>query len=131
MTVVRLAVVLAPDECALLARHLGPAVRRARERGEHVDPALLALVEQVAVVGRAWRAATSENGSSEVPSVDFAEECEDDVLTVAEAAAKLEVSERRVCQLLATNKLSGRKARGVWKVDADGVRRRSGGRGTP
>ncbi len=128
VTVVRLAVVLAADECAVLARYLGPAVRRARERGERVDPALLALVEQVAVVGRTWRVATSESGSAELPSIDLEVENEDDVLTltVAEAAAQLEVSERRVTQLLATKKLQGRKAGGTWKVDANAVRRRMG-----
>ncbi len=124
--IVRLGVSLSADECAVLARALGPAVRRARDRGESVDPALLALVEQVAVVARAWRAATSENGIPVLPAVDLDDSTADDGLTAAEAARRLNVSERRVRQLATAGKLAGRKFGGAWRFDGDDVARRNG-----
>lgn len=47
--------------------------------------------------------------------------CGGEVMPVSVAASLLEVSRRRVTQLLAEGKLRGRKLGGVWQVDAGDV----------
>jgi hypothetical protein len=58
LVILRGAVVLDGRECSALARLLGAQVRRAGG----ADRETLALVEEIAVVGRAWRAAIERIG---------------------------------------------------------------------
>lgn len=53
----------------------------------------------------------------------------DDDLTVTEAALLLEVSERRVRQLIASKALPAVKAKGEWRLDERSVRKRMGDEG--
>lgn len=117
--IVRGAVLLDGASCARLARVLAPVVRPDRVG---VDRELVGLVEELAVVGRAWRASISELGNSEVPTVvvdDFA----DDALTTRAAAVRLGCGDRRVRQLLKSGRLAGTKAGGTWRISFESAER--------
>jgi excisionase family DNA binding protein len=109
------------EQCAVLARLLGDGVRRARARGEMVGLDALAIVDELAAVGRAYRVA-SAIGSSEVPTRATDLDDEDD-LSVQEVAHRLDVSDRWVRQLITDGRLSGRKHRGAWSVPTVEVER--------
>lgn len=82
---------------------------------------------QLRVVAKLWSAAeglSSASGSAEVPTnAEPAESrvSEDALLGTAEAAGRLDVSERRVRQLLEDESLAGRKKSGRWLVEPDSL----------
>ena len=121
-------VLLDPAECALVAGVLADGVHRRRARGEAIGVELLAVLEEVEVLARAFRAASAP-GNAELPQPDESDVDHDDV-TTSEAAAVLGVSDRRVRQLITDDRLSGRKIRGAWFVPTAEVEKYAARRAT-
>lgn len=119
--IVRSAVILDPAQCAALARLAGEGVRRARARGEIVGVDALAVVDELATVGRAFRVASAA-GNTELPQVVEPVDPVDDVC-VKQAAPMLGVTDRRVRQLIVSGRLSARKSGGHWYVSTVDVER--------
>jgi hypothetical protein len=122
-----LGLALEPRDCARLAPLLADAVRRAQARGDAIDGDLLATVEQMTAIRRAHLAATSDGSSDALPLSGYGDEIADAV-TVRNAAQELEVSERRVVQLISDGALRGRKVAGTWEVHGGDVERRRAAR---
>ena len=121
-------VLLDPAECALVAGVLADGVHRRRARGEAIGVELLAVLEEVEVLARAWRA-TAAPGTAAVPEHDDSDPGPDDVGT-QEAADRLGLKPRRVRQLIETGRLSGHKIRGAWFVPTAEVEKYAARRAT-
>lgn len=109
-------IILDGPGCALVAQVIAEGVHRRRARGEVIGVDLLAQLEEVETVARAWRAA-SASGNPELPQHDESDVTAEYVST-QDAAVILGVSPRRVRQLIADGRLSGRKQHGAWIVSA-------------
>jgi excisionase family DNA binding protein len=129
---IRSAVLLDGRECRILVQPLADAVRRSRDRGDRIDAEFEALVNELAVVGRAWRAATSADGSSELPPpVELVDawDIESRGVTTREAGERLLVSPRQVRNLVRAGTLDGRKVGPSWRITNDSLERLAEDRG--
>ena len=101
----------------LLARH---AAEIAELRADLREP-LEDFVAALRLAGAAW-AATACGSSEAVPAeAPVRSTYEPDELSTAEAGDVLQVSPRRVRQLLADGRLAGRRCGGRWRIDRGSV----------
>lgn len=119
-------VVLTASDAALLLPVLSDGVQRRRVRGDAIGVDVLALVDEVAALARAWRAAEAAE-PAELPQRDDSDIQSDDV-TTQEAGTLLGVTDRRVRQLIASGRLSAQRTGGAWHVQTSEVERYAGDR---
>ncbi|HUR48306.1 MAG TPA: helix-turn-helix domain-containing protein [Acidimicrobiales bacterium] len=105
-----------------LSRLLMAEMRRARDRGERLDPDLVATVLAIDEAGREYATrrvlgalAASADGSTGIPSSDDRET--NDVLTTTEVAERLGCSTRNVRALAERGALPGRRVGRSWTFD--------------
>mgnify|MGYP000995842643 CR=1 FL=1 len=110
-------VTVPPWMCGALARVLDAALREQQRAGAvGLDP-WRALVEALRS-----EAAASDVGRTEVVGSEIvAGSVAADEVGVDEAATRLQITPRRVRQLLAEDRLGGRKAAGRWLVDPGSI----------
>jgi hypothetical protein len=127
-------VVVVPARVArLLAGPLAGVLRQARDRGERLDPQVLAVVDAFGWAGRQWSAArvAAGIGTGSGTSVDSSAEHRPTLaeMTTTSAADALGCTERNVRALVGRKVLAGRRVAGSWLLDPGSVaayaRRRS------
>lgn len=106
-----------------LSRLLMAEMRRARDRGERLDPDLVKTVLAIDAAGREYATrrvlgalAASGDGTTGIPPQDERETT--DVLTTTDVASRLGCSTRNVRALAERGALPGRRVGRTWTFDA-------------
>lgn len=106
-----------------LSKLLMAEMRRARDRGERLDPELVRTVLAIDEAGREYATrrvlgalAASDDGTTGIPQAGDRETT--DVLTTTEVASRLECSTRNVRALAERGALPGRRVGRSWTFDA-------------
>ena len=105
-----------------LSRLLMAEMRRARDRGERLDPDLVRTILAIDDAGREYAnrrvlgaLAASADGTPGIPQTD--ESARTDLLTTTEVARRLECSTRNVRALAERGALPGRRVNRTWLFD--------------
>ena len=108
-----------------LAGPLSDLLRQARDRGEQVDEEVVATIRAIDLAGQAYAEgrvkaslSTSANGHGQRPEADMAAHSAGHAgITIAEAAHRLDVSERHARRLAAEGRFGGRRVGSTYLVD--------------